>query len=312
MRTPELSIALLGPRGQVGWQLQRSLAVLGRGRGRYRQGGAGSGDVSRPDGLRQALRSVRPHVIVNAAAWTAVDKAESERAAADAVNHLACGVLAEEAARAHALLVHYSTDYVFPGTGERPWVETDATDPVNAYGQTKLDGEQAIARVGGAHLILRTSWVFDTWGQNFLKTIVRAATQRDALTVVDDQWGAPTRAALIADVTAHAIRRWLSVGESERAALSGLYHLAPAGFTNWHSYAQRAIAQAQAAGLAVRAAPEQVKPVPSTAYPTPAKRPANSRLDTRKLRESFDLVLPTWESGVDAVVRELVASGFFK
>ena len=153
MRTPELSIALLGPRGQVGWQLQRSLAVLGRVTVLDRQGGAGSGDLSNPDGLRQALRSVRPHVIVNAAAWTAVDKAESERAAADAVNHLACGVLAEEAARAHALLVHYSTDYVFPGTGERPWVETDATDPVNAYGQTKLDGEQAIARVGGAHLI---------------------------------------------------------------------------------------------------------------------------------------------------------------
>lgn len=299
-----MHILLLGARGQVGWQLQRSLGVLGAVTALDRRSAPHCGDLSRPEDLARSVQQLRPDVIVNAAAWTAVDKAESEADAAHAINASACAVLAREAQALGAWLVHYSTDYVFPGTGERPWAETDATAPVNVYGRTKLAGEQAVAAACERHLIFRTSWVFDSWGQNFLKTILRAASQRESLNVVCDQWGAPTRAALIADVTAQVLGQ---IARQGMKGPTGLYHLAASGFTHWHAYAQLLVQQAQACGLPVKATPERIAPVPSSAYPTPAARPANSRLDTRRLRETFGLTLPPWQDGVRAVVTELAA-----
>lgn len=257
------------------------------------------GDLTRPDALADAIRAVAPHVIVNAAAYTAVDRAETERDVAFAVNAAACEVLAAEAARLGAWLVHYSTDYVYDGTGQRPWRESDATAPINAYGESKLAGEQAVAR-HERHLILRTSWVFDTWGQNFLKSILRAAAQRDNLAIVGDQWGAPTRAALIADVTAHVVARL-------RPELAGIYHVAAAGATNWHAYASLAIEQAAQRGLPLKIQVGNIRAIPSGEYPVAAARPANSRLDTHKLQSSFGLVLPPWQDGVSAVVAELAS-----
>jgi dTDP-4-dehydrorhamnose reductase len=296
-----MRILLLGSNGQVGWQLRRSLAVLGELTAVQRDSAGLWGDLSRPQALTETIRAVAPDVIVNAAAYTAVDRAESERAAAFAVNATACDVLAAEAARCGAWLVHYSSDYVFDGSGERPWRESDATAPLNVYGQSKLAGERAVT--GHArHLVLRTSWVFDTWGRNFLKSILRAAAERERLEVVCDQWGAPTRAALIADVTAHLLRRL-------QPELAGVYHLAAAGETNWHGYATLAVAEARARGMALRTAPERIHAVASSQYPTAAVRPRNSRLATGKLRAAFDLCLPSWEDGVRAVVAELAACG---
>ena len=293
-----MKILLLGAAGQVGWQLARSLSVLGEVVPLVRGGAPLCGDLDKPDGLAATVRNVAPQVIVNAAAYTAVDRAEQERDLAFTVNAAACEVLAKEASTLGAWLVHYSTDYVFDGSGEKAWTESDATAPVNAYGESKLAGEEAIRRHCERHLVLRTSWVFDTWGQNFLKTILRVAGQRESLDVVSDQWGAPTRAALIADVTAHLLRRI-----DPRQA--GTYHLAAAGETSWHGYAQFAIGEALRAGLELKAAPERVRAIPGSQYPTPAKRPGNSRLDTTKLRRTFELSLPPWQHGVGAVVREL-------
>lgn len=294
-----MKILLLGANGQVGWQLRRSLSVLGEVTALHRASAFLCGDLGQPQDLAQTVRSVAPDVIVNAAAYTAVDRAETEREAAFAVNAAACEVLAAEAARLGAWLVHYSTDYVFDGSGERPWRETDATAPINAYGHSKLAGEQAVA-AHERHLILRTSWVFDGWGQNFLKSILRAAAQRDSLKVVCDQWGAPTRAALIADVTAHVLAR-LTPG------LAGIYHLAAAGATSWHGYAALAIEHAVACGLPLKIQAGNIQAIPSAQYPLPAARPANSRLDTGKLRSSFGLALPPWQDGVRAVVAELAS-----
>jgi dTDP-4-dehydrorhamnose reductase len=295
-----MKILLLGSRGQVGWQLARSLSVLGELTALHRDAGGLCGDLAQPAALAATIRSLAPDVIVNAAAYTAVDRAESERDAAFAINARACEILAAEARRLGAWLVHYSTDYVFNGKGADPWTEADATAPVNAYGQSKLAGEQAVARCE-RHLVLRTSWVFDTWGQNFLKSILRAAAQRESLTVVSDQWGAPTRAALIADVTAHLLRRLAP--ES-----AGIYHLAAGGETNWHAYAQLAIEHAIGCGMAMKATPDRVRPISTADYPTAAARPANSRLDTSRLRSTFGLHLPVWQDGVRAVVAELAAT----
>jgi dTDP-4-dehydrorhamnose reductase len=260
------------------------------------------GDLERPDGVAAAVRQLRPDVIVNAAAYTAVDRAETERDKAFAINAAACEMLAREADRLGAWLVHYSTDYVFNGTGERAWTESDATAPVNAYGESKLAGERAVIAGTGKHVVLRTSWVFDTWGQNFLKSILRAAAQRETLNIVSDQWGAPTRAALIADVTAHIVKQL-------RPEVAGLYHLAAGGETNWHAYAQLGIRHALESGMTLKARPEQVMPIPASQYPVAAARPSNSRLDTRRLRTTFGLELPPWEDGVRAVVSELTALG---
>ena len=297
-----MKILLLGKNGQLGWELQRSLASLGELVALDRQGAPGlCGDLGEPDGLAATVRALRPDVIVNAAAYTAVDRAESEPDLARRINAHAPAALAREAAACGALLVHYSTDYVFHGHGQRPWAEDDPTGPLNVYGQTKLAGEQAIVQAGCRHLILRTSWVHAARGGNFARTMLRLARQQPRLTVIDDQWGAPTGAELIADVSAHAI-----VQLRARPDKAGIYHLAAAGETNWFSYAKHVLAQAQSAQAAIEYAVKDILPISSSAYPVAATRPHNSRLDTRKLRTAFDLHLPPWQAGVDRMLAEIL------
>ncbi|MBK5310655.1 MULTISPECIES: dTDP-4-dehydrorhamnose reductase [Gammaproteobacteria] len=295
-----MKILLLGKNGQVGWELQRSLAPLGEliALDRHPVDGL-SGDLSDLDALRATIRQVRPDVIVNAAAYNAVDKAESETELADLVNGQASQVMAEEAASLGAWLIHYSTDYVFSGEGLTPWQETDAVAPVNHYGSSKLAGEQAITASGCKHLIFRTSWVYGARGNNFAKTMLRLAKDRDILSVIADQIGAPTGADLIADVTALAIRQVL-----QRPELAGLYHLAATGEVSWHGYASHVIGFAKVNGeeLAVTA----INPIDTMAYPTPARRPLNSRLNTQKLRDNFSLHLPDWQSGVTRMLMEVL------
>ncbi|MFL6623737.1 MAG: dTDP-4-dehydrorhamnose reductase [Sulfurifustis sp.] len=286
-----MKLLLLGKNGQVGFELQRSLAPLGEVHAHCRR----TCDLTDSASVRNALETTRPDVIVHAAAYTAVDKAESERGLALRVNAESPRILAEYAARRGALLVHYSTDYVYDGSKASPYVENDATGPLNVYGETKLAGEDAIRGAGCAHLIFRTSWVFGGHGNNFLKTILRLARERDRLTVVADQIGAPTPASLIADVTAHAIRRWYAA--PERFA-GGVYHLAPSGETSWHGYAQFVVANARELGAQLALSASAVVPISTAEYPTAARRPANSRLETTKLRNYFGLTMPTWQSGV--------------
>ncbi|MDO9401659.1 MAG: dTDP-4-dehydrorhamnose reductase [Polaromonas sp.] len=296
-----MKILLFGKNGQVGWELQRSLAPLGELIALDRHSTDLCGDLANPDGIREAVRQVRPDVIVNAAAYTAVDKAESDAATAHAVNAVAPGALADAARAAGAWLVHYSTDYVFDGSGSQPWEEGDPTGPLCVYGRTKLEGEQRIAALCAKHLILRTSWVYAARGANFAKTMLRLAGERDRLTVIDDQFGAPTGAELIADVSAHAIRQVL-----QRPADAGLYHLVASGETSWHGYAKHVLAQAQRVQPAMKIKASEVAPVPTSAFPTPARRPHNSRLDTRKLQSAFGLRLPPWQQGVNRMLSEVM------
>lgn len=298
-----MKLLLLGRNGQVGWELQRALAPLGEviALGRESENDL-QGDLSQPTVLTQTIRKVAPDVIVNAAAYTAVDQAESEPELARTINAEAPGVLAREARELGAWLVHYSTDYVFDGSGERAWREEDATGPLNVYGRTKLEGEKAIRSSGCAHLIFRTSWVFAARGKNFIRTMLRLAAERDALQVIDDQVGAPTGAELIADVTASALP--VATAHPERA---GLYHLAAAGETTWHGYARWVIDQARATGWPVRVADEAIARVPTEAFPVQATRPRNSRLDCSRLEEAFGLRLPDWEQGVHHALTEILA-----
>ena len=297
-----MKILLLGKNGQVGWELQRSLAPLGALIALDRHGaGALCGDIGDLDGLAATVRAVQPQVIVNAAAYTAVDKAEGEPEGAQRLNALAPGVMAREAAACGALLVHYSTDYVFDGSGDRPWREDDATGPLSVYGRTKLEGEQAIVASGCAHLILRTSWVYAARGGNFAKTMLRLAQERERLTVIDDQWGAPTGAELIADVSAQALAQLRA-----QPAKAGTYHLAAAGHTTWFAYAKHVIAQARQAQPAIKIKATEVAPITTADYPTPARRPHNSRLDTRRLESTFGLTLPPWQQGVDRMLSEIL------
>ena len=296
-----MNILLFGKGGQVGWELQRSLSVLGHVTALDFDSQDHCGDFSNPDGIAQAVRALNPDVIVNAAAHTAVDKAESEPALAQLLNATTPGVLAEEAARLNAWLVHYSTDYVFDGSGSRPWVETDRPAPLSVYGRTKWEGEQRIQQSGAKHLILRTSWVYAARGGNFAKTMLRLAQERERLTVIDDQWGAPTGADLLADVTAHAIRHLQA-----RPQDGGLYHCVAAGETNWNLYAKEVLAQAAIAQPAIKLKATEVAPVPTSAFPTPAARPHNSRLDTARLRNTFGLTLPPWQQGVARMLREIL------
>ena len=297
-----MRILLLGKNGQVGWELQRSLAPLGELTALDRHGADGlCGDLGNPEGIAATVRAVQPQLIVNAAAYTAVDQAESEPELARRINAAAPAVLAREAAAGGALLVHYSTDYVFDGSGQRPWREDDATAPLSVYGQTKLEAEQAILASGCAHLILRTSWVYAARGGNFAKTMLRLAQERERLTVIDDQWGAPTGADLLADVTAHAIRHLQA-----RPQDAGLYHLVASGETNWHLYAKYVLAQAQQAQPAIELKATEVVPVPTSAFPTPARRPHNSRLNTQKLQATFGLTLPHWQQGVARMLTEIL------
>jgi dTDP-4-dehydrorhamnose reductase len=297
-----MKILLLGKNGQVGWELQRSLAPLGELVALDRTGDAARGlcgDLQDLDGLRETVRTLRPDVIVNAAAHTAVDKAESERDLAQRLNTEAPAALADAAQAAGALLVHYSTDYVFDGSGVQAWTEDAPTGPLNVYGQTKLDGERAIAAALPRHLILRTSWVYAARGGNFAKTMLRLATERERLTVIDDQFGAPTGAELIADVTAHAIRQVML-----RPQDAGIYHLAAAGETTWNGYARHVIDTARRLRPEPALAVQEVAAVPTSAFPTPARRPHNSRLDTTRLQQTFGLRLPLWQHGVDRMLAE--------
>ncbi|MDM0055799.1 dTDP-4-dehydrorhamnose reductase [Variovorax fucosicus] len=294
-----MKLLLLGKGGQVGWELQRSLAPLGEVVALDFDSTDFHADFSRPEQLAETVLRVRPDVIVNSAAHTAVDKAEGEVDFARKLNATSPGVVAEAAQQIGALMIHYSTDYVFDGSGTKPWLEDDATGPLSVYGRTKLEGEQLVAKHCARHLIFRTSWVYAARGGNFAKTMLRLAKERDRLTVIDDQFGAPTGAELLADVTAHAIRDTL-----REPAKAGLYHLVAGGETTWHGYAKFVLEQARAAGVELKAAPEAVDPVPTSAFPTPATRPHNSRLNTSKLQSAFGLVLPQWQTGVARMLRE--------
>jgi dTDP-4-dehydrorhamnose reductase len=298
-----MNIVLLGPNGQLGWELQRALAPLGALTVLPRQDGAGAplGDLTQPEALVRQLRMLRPDVVVNAAAHTAVDRAESEPELAQLVNAAAPGALARLMAELGGWLLHYSTDYVFDGSGDQPRGEDAPTAPQSVYGRTKLEGEQRIRDAGGRHLIFRTSWVHAARGGNFARTMLRLAAERDALTVIDDQVGAPTGADLLADLSAHALRQAV-----QAPALSGTYHAVAAGETSWCGYARHVLAFAQRAGMPLKAGPEAVRPIPTSQYPTPARRPLNSRLDTSRLRQAFGLQLPDWRVGVDRMLTEVL------
>ena len=295
-----MKILLFGKGGQVGWELQRSLAPLGELVALDHDSRELCGNFADLAGIVATVRAVSPDVIVNAAAHTAVDKAESEPQLARTLNALAPGVLADEAQKIDAWLVHYSTDYVFDGSGDTPWRESDATGPLSVYGQTKREGELAVARCA-RHLIFRTSWVFAARGANFAKTMVRLASERETLNVIADQIGAPTGAELLADVTAHALRT-----VRDRPQLAGTYHLAAGGETSWHGFACHVLEYARAKGRDFKVAPDAVKAITTADYPTPAQRPLNSRLDTFRLRETFGLHLPDWKIAVDRMLDEIL------
>jgi len=292
-------ILLLGCGGQVGWELQRALAPLGHLTA-LDVDTLPAADFSQPKALPALLDSLAPDVIVNAAAHTAVDQAESEPALARAINTEAPATLARWAATHAAWLVHYSTDYVFDGSGTQRRDESAPTGPLSVYGRTKLAAEQAVADSGCHHLILRTSWVYAARGGNFARTMLRLAAERDELAVIDDQIGAPTGAELLADVSAHALRRAMV-----EPALAGLYHCVAAGETSWHGYARFVIDWARARGQPLKAGPDAVRPIPTADCPTPARRPLNSRLATQKLQQAFGLVLPPWQTGVTRMLSEI-------
>ncbi|MDH2066381.1 dTDP-4-dehydrorhamnose reductase [Pantoea sp. GD03673] len=292
-----MDILLFGKNGQVGWELQRALAPLGNLIVVDRHSSDYCGDFENPQGLAETVRRIKPAVIVNATAYTAVDKAESEQDKARLVNATSIAALAEVAEETGAWLIHYSTDYVFDGSGDKPCCEDDATAPLNTYGQTKLEGEEAIVRTMTKYLIFRTSWVYAAKGNNFAKTMLKLAKDRDSLSVINDQFGAPTGAELIADCTAHAIRVALVNG-----SVAGLYHLIAAGETTWHAYATKVIAFAKEQGVELQV--QTINAVPTSAFPTPAKRPANSRLNTEKFQQAFGLNLPDWTVGVERMLLE--------
>ena len=292
-----MDILLFGKNGQVGWELQRALAPLGKLTVVDRQSTDYCGDFENPAGIAETVRKLRPTVIVNATAYTAVDKAESEQDKARLVNATSIDALAQAAEEIGAWLVHYSTDYVFDGSGDRPWREDDATAPLNIYGQTKLEGEEAIVSNMTKYLIFRTSWVYAAKGNNFAKTMLKLAKDRESLSVINDQFGAPTGAELIADCTAHAIRVALN-----KPTVAGTYHLIAAGETTWHAYASKVIEFAKAQGIELQV--QAINAVPTSAFPTPAMRPANSRLNTEKFQQAFGLNLPDWTVGVERMLLE--------
>jgi dTDP-4-dehydrorhamnose reductase len=296
-----MKILLFGKTGQVGWELQRSLAPLGEVVALDTRSTDYCGDFLNPVGIAQTVLTLRPDVIVNAAAYTAVDKAEADSANAHTINALAQVNIAQAAMQIGAAVVHYSTDYVFDGSGTAPWKETDTPAPLSVYGASKLAGEQAIAASGARHMIFRTSWVYGARGGNFAKTMLRLAQEREALSVIDDQIGAPTGADLLADITAHAIVRLAA-----KPQLSGLYHLAAAGETSWYGYAQHVFEQARLKGVVLKLDNAQFKAIPTSAYPTAAQRPLNSRLNCSKLKSHFDLYIPPWQQGVNRMLAEIL------
>ncbi|MCP5143936.1 MAG: dTDP-4-dehydrorhamnose reductase [Gammaproteobacteria bacterium] len=300
-----MKLLVFGCTGQIGWELQRSLATLGTVTAvSATSGGAIATDLSDTQAIRRTLASVAPDVIVNAAAYTAVDRAEQEPALASNINADAPGVMAAYAADHGCLLVHYSTDYVFDGSGDEPWRESDTPNPLNVYGRTKLAGEQAITASGCRHLVLRTSWVHAPRRQNFVRTMLKLARERTTISVVDDQIGAPTPAELVADVTARMVQQM-----PEGSPLSGIYHVASAGATSWHGCASEAVRLAREAGAVLQLTPEDINAISSADYPAAAPRPKNSRLATDKLQARFGIELPDWRRGVARTVCELMEHG---
>lgn len=295
-----MKILLTGKNGQLGFELQRALAPLGD----VVAVGSQDCDLADADALRALVRRVAPDVIVNPAAYTAVDKAESDQDRAFAVNAQAPAILGEEGAKLGALVLHYSTDYVFDGAKEGSYSEDDAPAPQSVYGRSKLEGELGLAAANAKHLILRTSWVVGAHGGNFAKTMLRLAGERERLTVVADQFGAPTSAALLADLSAHLVRQHAAVQGG--AFPYGTYHVTASGETNWHAYAQFVITEAIAAGKALKADADAVAPLSTADYPTPAKRPANSRLSTNRFSTTFGLRLPQWQDGVRHVLQQIL------
>ena len=301
-----MKILLLGKNGQVGWELQRALQPLGEviALDRHINDQGDCGDVSNFEQINQTIARIQPNIIINATAYTAVDKAESEQLQNDLINHLAVKNLAEQCKHINALLVHYSTDYVFDGTGDARWQEDDSIAPVNSYGQAKRDGEIAIEKTGVKFLNFRTSWVYASRGKNFIKTMLMLAKSKEQLTIINDQVGTPTSASLIADVTAQALRYYLLANDAEKIQLLGHYHLVPTGVTTWYEYAQFIfdLAKKQGETLMIK----EVLPTTTNNYPTPAKRPLNSRLNTQKIQTNFQLSLPKWQQGVEQAVIELL------
>jgi dTDP-4-dehydrorhamnose reductase len=294
---------LLGKNGQVGWELQRALAPLGEliALGRETENGL-SGNLEHLDSLRRTVQTLKPDIIVNAAAYTAVDQAESDLERTKQVNAKAPGVLAEEAARLGAWLVHYSTDYVFDGSGTKRWREDDKSCPLNVYGATKFLGEELVRHSGAKHLILRTQWIYATRGKNFIRTMLRKACEQKALLVINDQVGAPTGAALIADTTAHAIRTALS-----HPKVAGTYHLTARGEITWYDYARFIVNMARKAGWPIKVADEAIKATDSETFATSARRPLNSRLAIEKLERAFKLTMPDWRTGVQYTLTEIMS-----
>lgn len=294
-----MKILLLGKNGQVGWELQRSLAPLGEVIALDRLGlNDWCGDLTEPEKLYQTIIDISPDVVVNASAYTAVDLAESDQDTANLVNHISVGRVAEACQVVKALFVHYSTDYVFNGVGTCAFKEDDLPSALNVYGHTKALGEYAIQQAGCNYLILRTSWVFATKGKNFLKTMLNLAQQREELSIIDDQVGAPTSAELIADVTAQIIPSALVSHKK------GIYHLVASGETSWFGYASYIFKRAKENSMELKL--KKAIPIPTTAYPTPAKRPLNSRLDNQKIQQTFQIQLPNWQWYVDRTVMELL------
>lgn len=296
-----MNILLFGKMGQVGWELQRSLTPLGKVVALDVSSEEYCGDFSNPAGIAQTVRKINPDVIVNAAAHTAVDRAESEPEIAQLLNATCVEAIAKEASRIGSWVVHYSTDYVFPGTGIQAWNENDLPKPLNIYGKSKLDGEIALQQYCSKYLIFRTSWVYASRGNNFAKTMLQLAKNKTSLSVIGDQFGAPTGAELLADCTAHAIRAAISDPK-----VAGLYHLVASGTTTWFDYAKLVFQQARKNNIEL--AIKELKSIPTTDYPTPAQRPLNSRLNTDKFKNTFNLELPDWQYGVERMIDELLIS----
>jgi dTDP-4-dehydrorhamnose reductase len=298
-----MKLMVTGANGQVGWELRRSLAALGSVIALDRS----QCDLGQPERLPDIIRKLNPDVIVNAAAYTAVDDAEREEALAMTVNGTAVGVLAKEAARAGALLVHYSTDYVFDGRKEGPYTEDDPPCPVNAYGRSKLAGEVAVRQAGGGYLVLRTSWVYGVRGRNFLRTIVSLLRERDELRIVADQIGAPTWAAEIAQATAAVIEA-AAQERTEGSFASGLFHLTASGATSWHGFAAAILNGATRHALLTAQSTPRIVAISSDDYPRPAARPKNSCLAGSRLKQRFGIALPDWEEGLSLCLEEMSAS----
>jgi dTDP-4-dehydrorhamnose reductase len=296
-----VKILLFGKDGQVGWELRRSLSYLGD----LVCLGRKEADLQNLPALRGIIQQHQPDILVNAAAYTAVDNAESDHTTAQAINAIAVGVLAEEAAKHNAWIVHYSTDYVYDGTKSSPYLESDVTSPLSVYGKTKREGDELIRKHNSKHLIFRTSWVYSARGRNFVKTILARAQKRDDLKIIDDQFGAPTSAVLIADVTALIIYLIFQQGKHSRSDLAGTYHLVAAGETNWFGVAQCILEKAEACGLAIRVKPSQLLAISTDKYQLIAKRPKNSRMATDKLRQAFGIYLPHWHYHLNLTLEDL-------